>query len=202
MREQQSMTRLSLLHIQDRTEAGSIESDSASTTTTPRTILSAHNAASPAATLGLQRGGLSSSSSLGVDTEQRPSTPHRTSRLSRSITPVSQRASEQAIPLACQLNAMTIIYYIHTHNILVILVYILKGARLHASLSLSLSYILNFLSQRVPALWYAPPYLLFADACGCRSIYERNDFLSPWKIYVDFFFVLSPIRDQRRRLLD
>ena len=146
MREQQSMTRLSLLHIQDRTEAGSIESDSASTTTTPRTILSAHNAASPAATLGLQRGGLSSSSSLGVDTEQRPSTPHRTSRLSRSITPVSQRASEQAIPLACQLNAMTIIYYIHTHNILVILVYILKGARLHASLSLYLIYLTFFLN--------------------------------------------------------
>ncbi|XP_031781606.1 MAP kinase-activating death domain protein isoform X3 [Nasonia vitripennis] len=61
----------------DKTEGGSFESDSASTTTTPRTILSAHNAS---------LGQLGIAGHHIVETE-RPST-SRTSRLSRSITPV------------------------------------------------------------------------------------------------------------------
>ncbi|XP_011498343.1 PREDICTED: MAP kinase-activating death domain protein [Ceratosolen solmsi marchali] len=67
----------------DKTEGGSFESDSASTTTTPRTILSAHNSSIGQVGIGLS----SLNSSLGVETEP-ISASHRTSRFSRSITPV------------------------------------------------------------------------------------------------------------------
>ncbi|XP_043268147.1 MAP kinase-activating death domain protein isoform X4 [Venturia canescens] len=68
----------------DKEEGGSFESDSASTTTTPRTVLSAQ---STVGHIGIGATTSFASSAAIVDTE-RPTTPHRTSRLSRSVTPV------------------------------------------------------------------------------------------------------------------
>ncbi|XP_011331586.1 MAP kinase-activating death domain protein isoform X12 [Ooceraea biroi] len=67
----------------DKEEGGSFESDSASTIT-PRTILSAQS--SVGQFTGISMGSLGTQSSLN-DTE-RPATPHRTSRISRYVTPV------------------------------------------------------------------------------------------------------------------
>ncbi|XP_018048573.1 PREDICTED: MAP kinase-activating death domain protein isoform X1 [Atta colombica] len=67
----------------DKEEGGSFESDSASTIT-PRTILSAQS--SVGQFTGISMGSLGTQSSLN-DTE-RPTTPHRTSRISRYVTPV------------------------------------------------------------------------------------------------------------------
>ncbi|KAL0114254.1 hypothetical protein PUN28_011503 [Cardiocondyla obscurior] len=67
----------------DKEEGGSFESDSASTIT-PRTILSAQS--SVGQFTGISMGALGTQSSLN-DTE-RPATPHRTSRISRYVTPV------------------------------------------------------------------------------------------------------------------
>ncbi|XP_077266527.1 rab3 GDP-GTP exchange factor isoform X8 [Temnothorax americanus] len=67
----------------DKEEGGSFESDSASTIT-QRTILSAQS--SVGQFTGISMGSLGTQSSLN-DTE-RPTTPHRTSRISRYVTPV------------------------------------------------------------------------------------------------------------------
>ncbi|XP_067210370.1 MAP kinase-activating death domain protein isoform X8 [Linepithema humile] len=67
----------------DKEEGGSFESDSASTIT-PRTILSAQS--SVGQFTGISMGALGTQSSLN-DTE-RPTTPHRISRVSRYVTPV------------------------------------------------------------------------------------------------------------------
>ncbi|KYQ46314.1 MAP kinase-activating death domain protein [Trachymyrmex zeteki] len=71
------------LSTNDKEEGGSFESDSASTIT-PRTILSAQS--SVGQFTGISMGSLGTQSSLN-DTE-RPTTPHRTSRISRYVTPV------------------------------------------------------------------------------------------------------------------
>ncbi|XP_048511733.1 MAP kinase-activating death domain protein isoform X7 [Athalia rosae] len=66
----------------DKEEGGSFESDSASTTATPRTILSAQS------TVGQFGSGTGSLVTPPLSDTERPTTPHRTSRLNRSVTPV------------------------------------------------------------------------------------------------------------------
>ncbi|XP_046429526.1 MAP kinase-activating death domain protein isoform X3 [Neodiprion fabricii] len=66
----------------DKEEGGSFESDSASTTATPRTILSAQS------TVGQFGSGAGSLVTPSPSDTERPTTPHRTSRLNRSVTPV------------------------------------------------------------------------------------------------------------------
>ncbi|XP_015597747.1 MAP kinase-activating death domain protein isoform X2 [Cephus cinctus] len=66
----------------DKEEGGSFESDSASTTATPRTILSAQSI------VGQFGSGAGSLETPSASDTERPTTPHRTSRLARSVTPV------------------------------------------------------------------------------------------------------------------